>query len=81
MFAKQPPPANIEWVWEFYAHRPVENNPYTYLRGRAIPIADVVINAYFGLNIETDEHNVFVAALTAEDYEKMKAELCMPGTK
>ena len=57
------------------------NNPYTYLRGQAIPIVDFIINAHFGLHIKNDDHTAFIAALTVEDYEAMKVELYIPEAK
>ena len=80
IFARHPDVANTTLVQEFYTHGPSPITPFVFCRGQPVALDEDTINAYYGIQSTEDENSDFVAALTAEGYDALKEEHCLPGT-
>ncbi|KAL4312941.1 hypothetical protein GQ457_01G017050 [Hibiscus cannabinus] len=66
-FGRQLVWANINWVHEFYAHNPVGENTFVYVRSFPIPTNATAINI------------VITRSTGNEDFDAIKDQLCEPN--
>ncbi|KAK8667584.1 hypothetical protein V6N13_007732 [Hibiscus sabdariffa] len=76
---RQAAQANLNWVWEFYAHNP-KGNDAAYVRGRRVPANSATINTL--LDLLEDLPNIYALkdALEDEVLNLIKGQLCLPNT-
>ncbi|KGN46897.1 hypothetical protein Csa_020731 [Cucumis sativus] len=78
-FVKQPEPAVLSIVREFYANM-VEGSSRSFVRGRQVSFDYGTINRYYHLpNFERDEYDIYASEHV--DVHQIIRELCQPGAE